>query len=391
MRVAAINLLVALIGIVLAVGVVEGYGRLNPNILPQRVQDATRLVGTQEIGEFTRLQASIITGDPHLGIRLRPGVEAFLKGHPDYSYHVRTSELTQTGIGLRGPQIQGRPYAVAVGDSHTFGAGSEEADVWVTRLEHILGAPVINMGLPSASSIQYTRMLVHYGVELRPRIVIWEAYAGDFHENVWFDRWLQSGGGEFYDWKIWADKVATTGKLGHVTRVKKWLDSRSITFNLAKLAIAGVGYHYRSPTMDIVFGRPFNFTTEDPITMKGWELMQEAILEANDAARKQGAKLVITYFPMREEIYAPLLRGKFAVSDRGLGEPQRMISALAARQGMHFLDLTPGMAARGLAGEQLYFRQDGHYNKRGNEVIADLIAEHVRKEGLAPSSRGGSY
>lgn len=385
MRSVATKLMLVVLGVVLAIGLVEVGGRLNPNILPQRIQDATRLVGTREIGEFARLQASVVTGDPYLGIHLKPGVRLFLRGHPDYSYHITTSELDSTAIGIRGPAVVGQPFAVAVGDSHTFGAGSEVEDVWVSRLSLVLGEQVVNLGLPSASSIQYTRMYEQYGSPLRPRIVIWEAYAGDFLENVWFDTWLQNGGGRFYDWKIWANKVATSGRLGRMAALKKWLDSHSITFNLVKLVVAGVGYHYRSETMDIIFGRPFHFSMKDPDTARGWRLMEKAMLHAQAIAKRQGARLVVVYFPQREEVYAPLLRGKFAVGEKGLGVPQQMLRTLAAQHGFDLLDLTVGMAAHDAAGEQLYFRQDGHFNKRGNDLVALLIAQYLRQAGLVPA------
>lgn len=379
-----VNLTLMMVGLAVGVGLVEVGGRLEPNVLPQRIQDATRLVGTREIGDFARTQASIITGDPYLGIHLKPDVQIYLRGHPDYSYHIRTSELDGTGIGTRGPDVSGRPLAIAVGDSHTFGAGSEEGDVWVARLSLLLGAQVVNLGIPSASSIQYTRMYERYGAPLRPRVVIWEAYVADFLENVWFDKWLQQGGGEFYDWKIWADRVATSGRLGPAAAVKRWLDGHSITFNLIKLAVAGVGYHHRSTTIDMIFGRPFHFSINDPDTARGWTLMKTAILDAHTIAKRQGASLVVVYFPQREEVYAPLLRGKFATPEGGLGVPQQMLRSLADQYDFHFLDLLTGLAPYGMAGEQLYFRQDGHFNTRGNELIARLTAQYLIKAGLAP-------
>jgi|GEM_PF-6443369 len=383
MRGVLAGLILMVLGMFMAVLIVEGAGRLNPNILPQRIQDATGLVGTRGIGQFARDQATIITGDPYTGIHLKPDVHLFLRGHPDYSYHIDTTALGTTGTGIRGTPVTGRPFAVAVGDSHTFGAGSEIGDVWVTRLSGLLDEQVTNLGIPSACSTQYTRMYERYGVPLHPRVVIWEAYTGDLVENVWFDTWLRSGGGQFYDWHEWARKVATSGRLGWVASVKNWLNDHSITFDLMKLVVAGVGYHYHSPTMDIIFGAPFHLSMTDPVIARGWVLMQKAILDADALASHEGATLVVVYWPEREEVYAPLLRGKFLMKEDGLGVMQQNLRALTTAHGIHFLDMTPGLAGRGAAGEQLFFRQDGHFNRRGNEAIAKLITRYLVEQHLA--------
>ncbi len=382
MRAVASGVILVALGILMAVLAVEATGRVAPGMLPQRIQDATGLVGRSGIGEFTRLQATMVSGDPDLGIRLRPGVDLFLRGHPDYAYHVRTSELDRTGLGVRGTVPAGRPFAVAVGDSFTFGVGVEETDTWVHRLSQALGASVVDLGLPSACLTQFTRMYTRYGAPLHPRVVLWEAYTPDIDKNVWFDMWLRHGGGPFYDWQVWARAVGTTGR-GPIGAVKAWLDSHSITFNIVKLVVAGSGYHYRSPTMDIFFGAAFHFSLADPVTAQGWRLTRTAILDAAAMARREGATLVVVYFPQREEVYAPLLRGRFLVSEQGFGVPQRMLRQFTAEHKIDFVDLTPEMAAHGAAGEQLYFPHDGHWNERGNALVAALIEQYLLAHHLA--------
>src|SRR3989338_7510755 len=63
---------------------------------------------------------------------------AFYKG-PEFSYLAKTNSLGFRGREYPKPKAVNTIRILAVGDSFTFGAGSNEKDIWTTQLEKVLG------------------------------------------------------------------------------------------------------------------------------------------------------------------------------------------------------------------------------------------------------------
>lgn len=76
------------------------------------------------MGAYARTQASFFEGDPYLGIHLKPDVDLWVRGHPDFSYRVTTSPpVGSLNMGIRDMLSDKKPCGTAVGDSFTFGVG----------------------------------------------------------------------------------------------------------------------------------------------------------------------------------------------------------------------------------------------------------------------------
>jgi lysophospholipase L1-like esterase len=83
----------------------------------------------------------------------------------------RTNEL-----GFRdrpiGPKQPGEFRIVVLGDSFTVSAGVEFADIYTARLEKLLGARVINLGVGGYNIAQYAMVLQEVGLALEPDLVL---------------------------------------------------------------------------------------------------------------------------------------------------------------------------------------------------------------------------
>ncbi len=371
------NLIMALFGIALAVLAVEVAGRLAPDILPESIQSNMGLVGRQNIGGFIRAQASLIEGDPYLGLRLKPNMDVLLEGHPDFTFSVHTNPLGFEEIGFREDGPVHDVYAVAVGDSFTFGIGVNDSSGWVEVLQSELGLEVVNMGLPSASTLQYTRMLERYGLALQPQVILYEYYPADLIENTWFNMWLEAGSpGGAYHWQEWRDK-SETGNWFQSLRL--FLEKNSITVNLLLIPLKAI-YHALPAEANPSSG-------EDTYVFQGTvatreeldasqSLVRESILEAQRLARQSGAQLVVVLFPTKDQIAG-------AVSTSGeLG--MDWVLAFCEANSIRCLDLTPAFLEHAAAGEALYFPIDGHWNEQGNRLAASLMCEYLTAEGLIP-------
>jgi len=61
-----------------------------------------------------------------------------------------------------------------------------------------------------------------------------------------------------------------------------------------------------------------------------------------------------------------------------------MMAKLCADAGIPFLDLTPALAARVAAGENVYFPDESHLNQVGETVVAESLAKFIETRRLAP-------
>lgn len=118
-------------------------------------------------------------------------------------------------------------------------------------------------------------------------------------------------------------------------------------------------------------------------------------LSAIDAIRKAtsdlGAKYVMVIHPdqfqvetgLRQEV---LSRYNLNPANYDFELPQQFLVEDCERDGVRCLDLLGEFRRHG-AGGGLYLTRDTHYNSRGNQLAARLIAEFLASEGLVPPSR----
>lgn len=106
-----------------------------------------------------------------------------------------------------------------------------------------------------------------------------------------------------------------------------------------------------------------------------------------DETEKSGAAFLLVNAPAPYEIYpddwADLLRQVgFQPNGWDLDGPNKRLAALAAREGIRYLDLTPGLLRAAASGPRLYFAEDGHWTPRGHQLVAREIARELGQ--LAP-------
>jgi hypothetical protein len=57
--------------------------------------------------------------------------------------------------------------------------------------------------------------------------------------------------------------------------------------------------------------------------------------------------------------------------------PGKRLMKLAEKEGLSMLDLLPSLGAKRGQGEELYFSNEQHWNKHGNEVVARLLLDFM--------------
>jgi hypothetical protein len=166
----AVNLLLALALVALALGAMEAYLRLT---VPGS--------SSESIYVYT------LTTPRYKVMKANARVTAWGK------------EFATNELGFRerpiGPKQPGEFRIVVLGDSFTVSAGVAYGDIYTARLEKLLGARVINLAVGGYNVVQYALVLQEVGLALQPDLVIVALFPdNDFSNETYEANWLVASG-----------------------------------------------------------------------------------------------------------------------------------------------------------------------------------------------------
>jgi SGNH hydrolase-like domain, acetyltransferase AlgX len=314
--------------------------------------------------DLYRHHGEMYVPDPELLFKIRPHTD-FILSHPDFSARVKTN-LNLDGIGFRGGSLGGPAWAVAVGDSFTFGLGVEQEETWVYHLAKAMGQEVINLAVPNQGPPQYTRILKRYGLPLGPRVVFYGFFFNDLHDSDGFygakQRDRSSAIGDYLRY------YSVTYNLFRV-RGGRALFSPDIAIDIK---VGGVEFYFNLDQMRRTLKRQNHKFDER------WKLTAQELSEAIKASKEADVTLVVVYLPSRWEVYWDVF-SKYLESPEtmDLGRARRTLLTHCDEQKILCLDLTESLKHKANQGEKLYFRIDGHWNKEGNRVVAEEIQRYL--------------
>ena len=385
MKPIALRLLLVIGGMAFGLGVIELSLHLFPGLLPPAVRQALAIYDDSH--ETQDLYQPFVANDELMYVP-RPGVDIEIHSGLTLSYTVRTRSLGDPSIGFRDSPPTLPAYAVAAGDSQTWGTYVEADETWPNQLEAEAGAPVINMGVLGYGPLQYQIVTEKYALPKHPRVVLWGFFAGnDITDSKDYAGWVKGG-------------KQGTGLTQPESGVRDFLSRNIRLYELLKLAFhAGIysprGATERALTVPAPGGPDWTFYPDvlesladgrRPDVAEGWSLTQKALLETRVAAQADGPQFVVVIIPPKELIYwDTLLRGRLAdPAAYDLAEPVRTLTDFCEAQRLDCLDLTPAFLEHAANGEELYFREDAHLNPAGHRLAAQLIKAYLAQQGLLP-------
>jgi SGNH hydrolase-like domain, acetyltransferase AlgX len=366
-------LMLAIVGTVIGVLLVEVIARSAPRLMPGPLQMLNHAFQAEVNWPKTT------AADSYLGYHIRANQEITedLEGHVIRS-HVLALDSSEIGIRDMGTPIM--PVdGVAIGDSFTYCSTVPVEKCWLHLVTQETGRRFVNLGVPGYSAIQETRMLERYGLPLHPRLILSGIFLNDFKEDVRFTRWLKSGHDSFLDWvreqrlNPWEDflerkslvyRIVRRGLIARGRNIRRWRG------NGGELRLSGDGW-WRS----IV-----NISEGD----RAWKLMHDTLLEQKRLANQSGAVLIVLLFPFKEQTYWHVVQ-QFAADRQHCDpdRPYRLVADLCHAEGIPVLDLTDTFRARARQGDVLYLRDDAHWNEAGNALAGRAIAGFLHAQGLA--------
>jgi len=355
-------------GILFALALCEGFIWVAPQQwLPPRLQELTRRMA------LYRSTDGMFIADSELLFKIRPNYDAVVD-HPDYHVQVKT-QLNLDGIGFRGGSSGGPAWAVAVGDSFTFGVGVEQEDTWVYLLSKALSREIVNLGIPAQGPPQYTRVLKHYGLPMRPKVVFYGFYFNDLDAANHFYRMKRK-----------------------LIPVSRYLRQYSVLYNLIGDSRAAVVQGPAPAQAPAPAGAP----AQTPAPSGGaaqirrtlerqngnfeqrWELTVKELDVALRASQEAQIELVMLYLPSRWEVSWESIKVRNRLPDSlDIDRLRRTVLEYCRARKITCFDLTPVLKQAARQGKELYFPIDGHWNKEGNRLVAEALNNFLTAKGLA--------
>ena len=314
--------------------------------------------------------------DPSILYRLVPGSSGWYNG----------TRVDVNAAGLRDrdysePAPAGISRILVLGDSMVFGVGLRPEDTLPAQLARRLdAAEAINSGIFGYNLTQQVQLLRDVGPRYRPDVVV----ACFVHNDI--ENWGLGDGGAVPEIvssrfepppaEAWSTRLADLmlpetfdperlnllpGEEGAGLRNRLASISRLYLFTYMRLRTHSwslSGGERREPVVESPACR-----TEEVI----WEPLRDRYRELRAITRESGASLVV------------VILGGWLWE----GYPLEKLHGLLASEGIPFLDLTPVWLDAATYAAEFSLGWDPHPSAKGNAVAAGLIAEYLRRSGLA--------
>ena len=363
------------------------------------------IVGTSDAIPYT-------VPDEHLGDRPNPA----------YPGHDR--------LGFRNPKVPAKAQVIALGDSQTYGTGVESEDAWPRQLESMTGKIVYGMAFGGYGPT-HSLILWDEAVALEPQIVIEAFYAGndlfDSFNHVYnqgqlpalksadpqsqhrvreaeHSKPIEKHVSQMY--QMGATTVALSlprrllsqysklyGLLRRMrseftrlvskpnqTAQEEWESAKA--FAKACPAYCEVFSHGQFKTIFTTAYRLAALNLGDPRIAEGLQISLRAIQRLHDAAIARNIRFLVLLIPTKETVFRKLWQNPSRTYSNLTEDEERFwrtTKDFLEENGIEYLDALPALQAQLAAGIQPYkVSQDGHPNKHGHRVIAELVTAYLK-------------
>ena len=302
--------------------------------------------------------------------------------------------IDEHGFRETTPLEQARTFVL--GDSFAFGYGVSQESTCVELLERLTARPIYNLGVTDSSPLQQLMLLRHL------------LSAGDDNVQISHLLWMIFEGNDLEDsYAAQRPAMARSEEVGHdLTRGTVFEDLAAIPWRLRSQSMIhalrsghlglkpsrpagearpneyqGVllrrplyrserfGYRFFEPRYIARANKPASYVAKHP-NRPG---LDRALDGMAALGRRHGFIITVVMVPAAPRLYAPYFEG-LTVSER----PHFIehVERRSAELGFTVVDLYTSMR-RHASEELLFWRDDGHWNVRGSQVAAQVIADRL--------------
>ena len=303
----------------------------------------------------------------------------------EVSYHIGPH-------GLRDLESLAESRIFALGDSFVFGYATKEGKVWTDLLGASLGQPVYNMGVSMTGPRSQLMLLEHFLTtmpdSMRIEELLWMLFEGNDLESDYVDLLPapeSTGAGALLDGTLAQAVVSIPGRIRNQSVLRRALhgellgpfreirpdpryEADGVPLSFPLYHSSRWGYRMFNPQDIDRATKPRAYLEEHP----NRPLLDATFRDMQELSTRFGFRVTVMVAPSAARVYGaaftdfPELSAQPHFSD--------YVLALAAKSGFRTLDLLAGLKPYA-AEELLYYRDDHHWNERGNEVAARVIED----------------
>lgn len=361
--------------------IIELLLRVALPILPAQVQDLTDNWPGGEPPRFVEYldQRPFVKYIPNIKIRL-PG------------FHVEEYiwEMDKMGFKNKKNLLDGPIFAIAIGDSFTEGHGVRVEDTYPSILTE-KGLPTYNLGVSGYAATQSLGSVEMFGMALKPKWCIFTLNPGiSSREEAYLDpdetKRLKAftGGVSHHVWMQENPEIRHQHPLVLLALMRASFYTTRDRLAAMRRPKDDIATTFRQYEADFTHERNDTDATElaaHPL----FQLLQKRVIETAQLCATNGAQTLLVNVSVRAPSYWRKATGKPLPAGNFTLVAGQLLSRLAKENGIHYLDLQPVMEAymdkldAAAPVEALpHLPRDGHYSRRGNEIVAAAIAAIIR-------------
>jgi hypothetical protein len=279
---------------------------------------------------------------------------------------------------------------VVLGDSFVFCTGVEATNTSTSYLEEISHLTTYNMGVSKIGLYEYVELLRHFGLTLKPRVVILNIYEGnDLRDAMRYQKFLQSGGDRRAADNTVEDTLSYSYALSLVYASSEWLLRDQIMWLLD--SDRDINYRYTARSQGALI--PLNVTNRDRGEVRlakslkdgavSLELWAPPLAAFKELAASHGFIGIVSYTPSMHTAYADTAVFEDPTSGelvRTMSQMQRdWLAKKSAELGLTYIDLTRAFQKAANEGPLTHFPANVHLTPYGHRVSAMEWASVVAK------------
>ena len=386
------NIVLVLLGLVMALGMVEMLMRTFPNFVPAdvRVNPPARRVKA-----FIDETYDLMQSDGDLFHHMRGKIVPL---SPDQDRVVAHIHMMTDANGFRNSPPEKATYdIVALGDSFTRASGV--ASPWPQLLAEHTQSDVLNLGEVGYGPQEELEILRQYGLKKKPQWVILAYFEGnDLYDAGSYEQsnpFILARFGRY----IWNQGMEAWKERQNGSQVEASPNYRypiTISIHNKDLEIAFFSYYFSWLSVD----------RQEIELSKNYRLVKETMLQMQELSEAEGARFLLVYMPSKEHVYLPYLTDPdvlanvfsdvptLAVDEAGflqfaaeratpeltrqhMDDQVNLLTDFAAEHNILHLDLTSTFQEEAGTGTELYYSFDTHLNQNGQDLAAQSIASYL--------------
>lgn len=294
-----------------------------------------------------------------------PGVKyRHHKAEFDNYYNINNEGIRENETYLDKPRDTSKIRILAIGDSFTYGEGSELEDVWHSLLERYVKAKgknleVINAGVGAHDQYQEYYYLKKIIGKYKPDYVLLGFLPNDLTSN------------KFVNQKIWPSNVKPKE-----AKVKPyvWLMDHYQTLAFARRLLLLNKPTTRKRYANLEYFDYFKSPQKRPAIINNqFEVTGILLNQIDSICKAHHAPFIVVYIPHIYEIIADKKPGI------DLFTMEHFLAAESRKTGFYFIPTLTYFRQQSEAGAQTHFYEDEHLTEVGNRILADAIKDSLVK------------